>query len=132
MVRAKKYILLAQQRLMFISLCVLTQLGQQTARWMKGELSYIPSIGAVCLPNRSLPVQSREIGREEFPLCVFYIRHGRNHTEACVHSGHTCARVCVCVVMIFETEHPSVNMTCMLIFLGVLWCVSVCIVCQCV
>lgn len=78
------------------SLGVLTQLGQQTAGWTRGELSYIPSIGAVCLPTRSLPVQSREIGREEFPLCV-HSGHGHNHTEACVHPEHMCACVCVCV-----------------------------------
>ena len=71
---------------------VLTQLGQQAAGWMDevggGGLSYIPSIEAVCLPTRSLPVQSREIGREEFPLCV-HSGHDHNHTEA---------RVCACDV----------------------------------
>ena len=88
---------------LYVSLSVLTQLGQQTAGWMRrvlrvrrGELSYIPSIEAVRLPTRSLPVQSREIGREEFPLCV-HTGHGHNHTEACVHPGHKCACVCVCV-----------------------------------
>lgn len=64
---------------LYVSLSVLTQLGPHCSGWMRGlrgwerdgvgGLSYIPSIGAVRLPTRSLPVQSREIGREEFPLC---------------------------------------------------------------
>ena len=76
----------------YVPLSVLTQLGQHTAGWMRGvlrvrrgELSYIPSIGAVCLPTRSLPVQSREIGREEFPLCV-HTEHGHNHTRGLLHA----------------------------------------------
>lgn len=92
----------------YVSLSVLTQLGQQTAgskrgvsRVKRGELSYIPSIGAVCLPNRSLPVQSREIGREEFPLSV------QCWTRPQPHSGLCAPLACVCVCD--ETKHPVQN-----------------------
>lgn len=88
---------------LYVSLSVLTQLGPHCSGWMRGlrgweqdgvgGLSYIPSIGAVCLPTRSLPVQSREIGREEFPLCCPCWTRAQPHRGLYALGAHVCMHV---------------------------------------
>lgn len=67
--------------------------SQLTAGWRRcggrgeageGRLTYIPSIQAVCLPTRSLPVQSQETGREEFPLCPYWTQPQPHRECVCV------------------------------------------------